>query len=549
MLDISVNRRARDAAEARRREAEGQLRLLRNEDTDRMHSDFYTYRYFASEGFLPGYSFPRLPLAAYIPGVRSAAGRGDGGDYLQRPRFLAISEFGPGAIIYHEGARYVVKRIQVPMTSGGIGTVETQDAYRCESCGYHHVRRAGLDVCEHCGGALGTPHYGLMKMQTVFTRRRERISSDEEERRRAGFELHTSYRFSQHGPRTGRLDATVVSGNDATPLAAMSYGDTATVRVTNVGRRRRKHPGDLGYWLDTVKGEWLSEREAGDTTPQEDELEDAADAPSKQKVIPYVEDTRNILVFRLARPVSAEAATSLRYALERGVEAEFQLEDSELSSEALPDNDGRARMLFTESAEGGAGVLRRLHSEPGALAQAARKALDITHFRPDGSDIGQADGARERCEKACYDCLLSYGNQTDHQHIDRHAVRDLLLELAAATAAPSAASSTAGERVDQIQAQIASQLERDFINILVEHDFALPDDIRAPIGSTTLTADFVYRSDDAALAVFIDEQTPVDADQVEDTLIDIGWSVLRLKVGEDWVSKIRQHAYAFGKGR
>jgi hypothetical protein len=64
------------------------------------------------------------------------AGTGGGGDYLQRPRFLAISEFGPGAIIYHEGARYEVKRIQVPMATAGIGTVETQDAYRCESCGY-----------------------------------------------------------------------------------------------------------------------------------------------------------------------------------------------------------------------------------------------------------------------------------------------------------------------------------------------------------------------------------------------------------------------------
>ncbi|OHT91060.1 DEAD/DEAH box helicase [Mycobacterium syngnathidarum] len=551
VLDVSVNRRSRDAAEARRREAEGQLRLLRNEDTDRLHSDFYTYRYFASEGFLPGYSFPRLPLAAYIPGVRGSAGRGDGGDYLQRPRFLAISEFGPGAIIYHEGARYVVKRIQVPMASGGIGTVETQDAYRCESCGYHHVRRAGLDVCEHCGGALGVPQYGLMRMQTVFTRRRERISSDEEERRRAGFELHTSYRFSQHGPRTGRLDATVAcgAGNDATALATLSYGDTATVRVTNVGRRRRKHPGDLGYWLDTVKGEWLSEREAGDVTPQEDELEDAADAPSKQKVIPYVEDTRNILVFRLARPVSDEVAATLRYALERGVEAEFQLEDSELSSEALPDNDGRARMLFTESAEGGAGVLRRLHSEPGALAQAARKALDIAHFHPDGTDAGHADGARERCEKACYDCLLSYGNQTDHQYIDRHAVRDLLMELAGATTSPTVAAAPAGERIDQIHAQAESQLERDFIDLLVEHDFALPDGIREPIESTTVRPDFIYRSDDAALAVFVEEETPADAGDVEDALIDIGWSVLRLKAGEDWVAQIRQHAYAFGEGR
>jgi ribosomal protein L37AE/L43A len=551
VLDISVNRRARDAAEARRREAEGQLRLLRNEDTDRMHSDFYTYRYFASEGFLPGYSFPRLPLAAYIPGVRSVAGRGDGGDYLQRPRFLAISEFGPGAIIYHEGARYVVKRVQVPMAAGGIGTVDTQDAYRCESCGYHHVRRAGLDVCEHCGAALGNPQYGLMRMQTVFTRRRERISSDEEERRRAGFELRTSYRFSQHGPRTGRLDAQVASrgGPDARQLATLSYGDTATVRITNVGRRRRKHPNDLGYWLDTVKGEWLSEREAEDATPQDDSLEDAADAPSKQKVIPYVEDTRNILVFRLTHEASDQAATSLRYALERGVEAEFQLEDSELSSEALPDTGGRARMLFTESAEGGAGVLRRLHSEPDALARAARKALEIAHFRPDGSDVGSAEGARERCEKACYDCLLSYGNQTDHQSIDRHSVRDLLMELAAADTSPTGASGPAGDRVDEIRAQVESQLERDFVELLVTHDFALPDGVRESVESTAVQANFVYRSDGAALAVFVEEETPADAGDVEEKLIDIGWSVLRLKAGDDWVSKLREHSYAFGEGR
>jgi superfamily II DNA/RNA helicase len=548
VLDSSVNRRARDAAEARRREAEGQLRLLRNEDTDRMHSDFYTYRYFASEGFLPGYSFPRLPLAAYIPGVRAAAGRGDGGDYLQRPRFLAISEFGPGAIIYHEGARYVVRRVQVPMTAGGIGTVETQDAYRCESCGYHHVRRPGLDACELCGATLSTPQYGLMRMQTVFTRRRERISSDEEERRRAGFELHTSYRFSQHGPRTGRLDAMVQSANGSDALAELSYGDTATVRVTNVGRRRRKHPNDLGYWLDTVKGEWLSEKDATDTTPQDESLEDAADSPTKAKVIPYVEDTRNILVFRLAQPVSEQAAVSLRYALERGIEAQFQLEDSELSSEALPDPENRARMLFTESAEGGAGVLRRLHSEPSALAAAARKALDIAHFRPDGTDLGSADGARERCEKACYDCLLSYSNQLDHLMIDRHAVRDLLMALAAGEAA-TVTEPPSADRIDQIRSLIESPMEREFLDLLVKHDFALPDGVREVIGSKGIRADFVYRSEDSGLAVFLDDRTPENIADIEEQLMDIGWSALHLRQGEDWVSALRKHAYAFGEGR
>jgi len=56
-------------ANSKRRIAEAlaQISLLRGDmsnDGDLAQSDFYTYRYFASEGFLPGYSFPRLPLRA-----------------------------------------------------------------------------------------------------------------------------------------------------------------------------------------------------------------------------------------------------------------------------------------------------------------------------------------------------------------------------------------------------------------------------------------------------------------------------------------------------
>ena len=116
MVDQSAtSKRARRDAELRRREAESQLRLLLNEDAEQGSTDFYSYRYFASEGFLPGYSFPRLPLAAYCRVSGSSPMRE--GEFLQRPRFLAIREFGPGALIYHEGARYEVTRVQVPMAS------------------------------------------------------------------------------------------------------------------------------------------------------------------------------------------------------------------------------------------------------------------------------------------------------------------------------------------------------------------------------------------------------------------------------------------------
>ena len=329
--DPTVTKPARRAAEARRRESESQLRLLRNENSERGQADFYSYRYFASEGFLPGYSFPRLPLAAFIPGMRRR-----GGDYLQRPRFLAINEFGPGALIYHEGARYQVTRIQLPPAADTPGTVETTAVRRCPHCGYLHDKESLVDRCENCAEPLGATTYGLLQLRTVFTRRRERISSDEEERRRAGFELEISYRFAERGRRTGRTEATAV-GADGVPVADLTYGDAATVRVANVGHRRRKKPADRGFWLDTVTGRWLSDSTAADATAADNELDDAGRVQTRAKVIPFVEDTRNVLLTRLHEPVGTAVPVSLQFALERGIEAAFQLEDSELASQQLPD--------------------------------------------------------------------------------------------------------------------------------------------------------------------------------------------------------------------
>jgi hypothetical protein len=55
------DRRQKEMAEQREREARREIELLLN----RSHSaeaDFYTYRYLANEGFIPGYNFPRLPV-------------------------------------------------------------------------------------------------------------------------------------------------------------------------------------------------------------------------------------------------------------------------------------------------------------------------------------------------------------------------------------------------------------------------------------------------------------------------------------------------------
>ncbi|MBN1174074.1 MAG: protein kinase [Micromonosporaceae bacterium] len=553
VLDHTLSDRDRKIAVGRRREAETQLNLLKNDSVDSKSvlSDFNPYRYLASEGFLPGYSFPRLPLAAYVP----MRGRRYGdGDYLQRPRFLAIREFGPGALIYHEGSRYQVTRIQLPPDANG--EVVTSSARRCPSCGYHHDPRDRADHCEMCRATLRDTTYGLLHLHTVFTKRRERISSDEEERRRAGFRLVTSYRFHDHGVRPGRRDALITNADGK--LATVSYGDSATVRITNMGRVRARPDEPDGFWLDPADGRWMNERDASEASGDSSEMPvidaDGNERRRKKRVLPYVEDRRNIMVLTLDTPLDAPVALSLMYALERGIEAVFELEDSELTSELLPPDDGpRNRMLFTEAAEGGAGVLRLMQSDHDALARAAAEALAICHFDPDGSDRGGAHPDRP-CERGCYECLLTYGNQLNHAMIDRHSVRDLLLRFANAHANTTGRGESRSEQLSRLAAQSDSSLERDLIAWLKERGLRLPDEAQTFVADALARPDYVYRLPGASVAVFVDgpmhKHTVIaerDAD-AEERLYDRGWDVVRFPYDADWSAIVDQHRRYFGAG-
>ncbi len=547
VLDHASSQKSREIATARRREAENQLRLLRNQDEDDWQTDFYSYRYLASEGFLPGYSFPRLPLRAYVPG---RPGSSRNAEFIHRPRFIAISEFGPGALIYHEGLRYLVNEVQLTPGEQG-GGLGTQAARRCAACGYLHEQSVGVDVCEACGGRLGQTMHRLLRLQTVKAARRDRISSDEEERRRAGFELVTSYRFADHGARPGRVEATVTAGDR--PVLNLRYGDTATVRVTNLGLRRRKHGNADGYYIDVRTGRWLSESKALEAA-SDDELDDVGTAQGPQKVIPYVEDRRNVLVTRFAAdPVDEAAAVSFMSALERGIEAEFQLEDSELSSELLPDDGGLGRALFIESAEGGAGVLRRLVEEPDALRKAARRALEIAHFDPDtGEDRGGVlEGTTERCARACYDCLLSYRNQGSHLLIDRHQARDLLLACARSTTELAEPPADPTEEWEQVRGAVEADPPRQaFLTWLEEREHRRPDEVNADLAGHRVRADLVYRLPGGDVAVFIDGSDDADKpgrdEDAADELRDVGWNVIRVRYGADYAETVARYPSVFG---
>ncbi|MEW6300128.1 MAG: DEAD/DEAH box helicase, partial [Thermodesulfobacteriota bacterium] len=164
------SRRQEEQEEARwlMEEANRQRNLLINE-TRAEESDFYPYRYLASEGFLPGYNFPRLPLRAFIP-------RRDG-EYIARPRFLALREFGPDNIIYHNGAKYEVRKF---ITPPGSLAQRLRTVKLCQVCGCFHDD-ATADLCSHCHTRFDADTSEvavLLDMPNVRTRRRERITCE-----------------------------------------------------------------------------------------------------------------------------------------------------------------------------------------------------------------------------------------------------------------------------------------------------------------------------------------------------------------------------------
>ena len=213
--------------------------------------------------------------------------------------------------------------------------------------------------------------------------------------------------------------------------------------------------------LDSERGYWGKEEESAS---------DPDDPMSARniRVIPYVEDTRNCLLFQSLLPLDQQQMTSLRAALKSAIQIHYQLEDNELAAEPLPSALDCRLLLFYEATEGGAGALRQLIDVPTAIAQVAREALRLCHFDPEtGEDSRRAPRSLEECEAACYHCLMTYANQREHRLLDRQSIREYLQALAMGKTSLQLPAMILGEQLhDQLLGQAESEIEQIWLQEL-----------------------------------------------------------------------------------
>ncbi len=553
-MNAAATEKDRKEAKQRYDEARIQQELLLDSKTT-MNSDFYTYRFLANQGFLPGYNFPRLPLMAFIPGRKEKVGRDT---FLSRPRFLGLSEFGPQSIIYHEGSTYRVRKailgIKDEESVSTSATLPVQTARLCPACGYGHFGdQKEFDLCVNCVAPLGGGR-NLMKLyriEQVSTRRATRITSDEEERQRQGYETVTTFRYAEENGRPRFASLNISEGEEL--LLELRYGPAATLWRINLGWRRRKEKSIFGFNVDATSGVWSKDEQA-----PEDVTDSLERAKSVQRIIPFVEDRRNIMILQPKEMMDDATMATLQYAFKRGIEATFQLEGSELAAEPMPGWGRRNAVLYYESAEGGAGVLTRLVTDPEAVRKVARNALAILHFRTGSGawrDHGDLTDTNEHCEAGCYRCLLSYYNQPEHALIDRKnpTVLDFLCRLTRSWSEKEQSGQSMGDLLRSLLNASVSSLEKAWLLYLRDHGHNLPDRAQPLLTDVNTRADFGY-SEKQAL-IYIDGphhegnvQRRLD-DRITRNLQDAGLTVVRFpKEPSAWSAIIQAHGFIFGRG-
>ena len=190
----------------------------------------------------------------------------------------------------------------------------------------------------------------------------------------------------------------------------------------NKGWSNRTDKNINGFFVNPLTGVWGGNPSDG----EKEENDEVRTRVRPQKIVPYVEDVKNVLILS---PVLSEKATdktmsTLQAAFLRGIERVFQVESSEIAVEPLPDVSNKKALLFYEATEGGAGVLTRIANEQSSLRNVCIKALEVMHydFESNKAVLTPSDltDNNSECVDGCYHCLLSYYNQTEHKNIDRH---------------------------------------------------------------------------------------------------------------------------------
>ena len=515
--------------------AKKQLALLKNDSNQSMsnESEFYIFRYLASEGFLPGYNFTRLPVRAFI-GYK----HNDQGEYVSRPRAVALKEFGPMNTIYHNGSKYRINRMTVLEAESlqRKAKISTETGYafldeEAETANVDPITKSQLK-----NGTNSEYRTTLIELSESEGIPQERISCIEEERNSSGYEIAEYFRYPQGIGST--KNATIQSGG--VNLMNMIYGQST--ELIKINWKSKRSPSE-GFAIDKRNGKWLTQKD----------LENQETMDNKKDVLVFVRDSADTLYIQ---PLSSliltpDQVTSLSYAIKRGIELLFQVEENEIGVRVMGTKE-KPNILIYEASEGSLGILSQLIQEPVRMKELFTESYRCMHFDPatkQETDLGRS------LPKASYQDLLSYYNQRDHDILDRRHIKEALEQLMECDYSPNQGSNDYDSQYTLLLDSYDrnSSTEKPLIEFLYKNKLCLPDKAQVNMENFYISADFVYNTTDGPALIFCDgsvhdvEKVKREDEHKRKLLSDNGYDVIIWNYKEPIEEFVKRYKRIFRK--
>lgn len=437
--------------------------LGKNLGGNREENEFYPYRYLANEGFLPGYNFTKLPLRAQLQY------KSDKVEVLGRPKTLAISEFGPQNIVYHDGRKFRITRM--PITEDFtphkfLINHTTGVLYKDKENVTNHV---DIISGEPLGDACRPINGCCIEAHDMIASETDRISCQEEERSRKFYE-QSSY-FSADDATTITECELII--NDV-HLANIRY--IPSCRITYF-LSSKNDDNSNGFAYDTKTGEWLSAERVAKILKEREAHPDEADRMKFVQL--FTEITANAIYIQPLDVLGLKDKTAVRtllYALKQAIEDVFQIEGNEIGADVMGDDLIVPNILIYENAEGSLGVLSRIVEETSAYSAIIDRALEICY----GTTEEISDEQRANLTPADYSNLLNYYNQRYHQEIDIRTIYYALHSMKSASIERHSAgvliSYDEQYRLLEAARDHNSSTEYEFLKYLYDNRLRLPNE-------------------------------------------------------------------------
>jgi ATP-dependent helicase YprA (DUF1998 family)/ribosomal protein L37AE/L43A len=498
-----ISDRQRGAYKRRRESIEKKLDNMRNGG-----GDFMTYRYLASQGFLPNYGFPTqvTSLAINYKGIF-----GSEEAELKRDRNIALVEYAPGNSVYFSGNRYSVRtpRLRTENNQPAMSSLLI-----CPYCAAVYLDEKEISMtggaCRNCGASLekAAINHHSIEMPDQMAESRMMITSDEEERQRLG------YQVTRHYTPSGVRQFFMV-GNAEKPLITLSYDHSGKIVGVNHGPIPSDKDEPLsGFTLCTACHRWIfGKNGVKDHLDSENEIKrcwrNGTEENIIRNIVLYTNTRHDVIKIDVPEPVDEEENqldgalyksffTTLAQAIIEGVQIGMNVDVDEVRYFLMsdPQNPNKSSIILYETAEGGAGILESIINYSN-FHDVIRQALTILH-----------EYDEQKCDRACYECLCNYYNQFDHDILDRKLVLPLLRTLLTAEVQITPDTSPSAKTgFEELLSTCESSLEKKVLEAIYQAGIPLPDGgqkIIAEGDEMIARADFVYLRGGHSVVIFID---------------------------------------------